>query len=95
MEKALLQFPGSTELQYRLASAYLMQGLPLKAQPILEEAYQRGLRNVVVVMSLAQARFLSEGMTRRSCCWNLLSKGTPLRRYCWMPERSFLSMLFI
>lgn len=59
LEKALIQYPASPELRFRLASIYMAQGLPLKALPLLEEAYQGGLRHAGVVIQLAQARFAS------------------------------------
>jgi tetratricopeptide (TPR) repeat protein len=59
LEKSLIQYPTSPELQFRLASIYMTQGSPLQALPLLEKTYQGGLRHAGVVIQLAQARFAS------------------------------------
>ena len=61
LEKSITSDPTSLDLRYRLGLLYMIQAMPLKARPHLEEAYKGGLKHAGVVLQLAQARFLAGG----------------------------------
>ncbi len=61
LEKSITSNPTSMDLRYRLGLLYMIQAMPLKARPHLEEAYKGGLKHPGVVLQLAQARFLTGG----------------------------------
>ena len=50
LEKSITSDPTSMDFRYRLGVLYMIQAMPLKARPHLEEAYRGGLKHANVVL---------------------------------------------